>query len=382
MKKLGIYVHIPFCKEKCYYCDFITMPYQEKRIGEYFSLLEKEIYMHMGQFKNYYDNYIVDSIYFGGGTPSFVNSKYIVNLISLLKKTFFIKDNIEFTIETNPDTLSKFKLDDYLNSGINRISLGVQTFNDNILNSLGRNHSSDTILNDIEIIRKIGFENLSLDLIMGLPKQKLSDIKNDLQIIKEISPNHISYYDLIIEKNTRFNKLYKEKKLILPTEDENRKFYNKIIYLLNKMCLKQYEISNFAIKGYESKHNLKYWNLNEYLGFGIGASGYINNYRYTNEYRYKEYKNKISNNLLPIYTKEYLTEENKIFEKIIMNMRLTEGLSLTELKTKFNYDLLENNKNIIEKYINLNLLNLKNNQLSFTEEGFNISNKFFIDINI
>ncbi|QQK07647.1 radical SAM family heme chaperone HemW [Miniphocaeibacter halophilus] len=381
MKKLGIYIHIPFCKEKCYYCDFITMPYQEKRIDEYFSLLGKEIDMYKEKFKNLKD-YEIDSIYFGGGTPSFVNSKYIINLISLLKKTFFIKDNIEFTIETNPDTLDKLKLEDYLNSGINRISLGVQTFNDSILKTLGRNHNSKTILNDIKIIRESGFENLSLDLIMGLPKQKLRDIKNDLKIIKEVSPNHISYYDLIIEKNTRFNKLYKENKLILPTEDENRNFYKEIISSLDKMNLKQYEISNFAIEGFESKHNLKYWNVNEYLGFGIGASGYINNYRYTNEYRYKDYKNKIDKNIIPILEKENLTRENKIFEKIIMNMRLVDGVSLKELNTEFNYNFMEKNKNIIEEYISLNLLNLKNDNLSFTEEGFNISNKFFTDISI
>lgn len=378
MKKLGIYVHIPFCKEKCYYCDFITMPYQEKRIGEYFSLLEKEVYMYKDKFKNY----TIDSIYFGGGTPSFVDSKYIIDLILLLKKYFFIEENIEFTIETNPDTLDKYKLNDYINYGINRISLGVQTFNDTILKILGRNHSSETIINDIEIIKEVGFKNLSLDLIMGLPKQKLSNIKNDLQIIKEISPKHISYYDLIIEKNTRFNKLYKEKKLLLPTDDENRKFYKNIISSLNSMNLNQYEISNFAVTGFESKHNLKYWLVNEYLGLGIGASSYIHNYRYTNEYRYKEYKNKINNDVLPIQAKEYLTYNNKIFEKIIMNMRLVTGLSLKELKSEYNYDIFDKNEKIINEYIKQNLLILHNDRLSFTEEGFNISNKFFIDINI
>ncbi|MFY9282576.1 MAG: radical SAM family heme chaperone HemW [Miniphocaeibacter sp.] len=378
MKKLGIYVHIPFCKEKCYYCDFITMPYQEKRIGEYFSLLEKEVYMYKDKFKNY----TIDSIYFGGGTPSFVDSKYIIDLILLLKKYFFIEENIEFTIETNPDTLDKYKLNDYINYGINRISLGVQTFNDNILKILGRNHSSETIINDIEIIKEVGFKNLSLDLIMGLPKQKLSNIKNDLQIIKEISPKHISYYDLIIEENTRFNKLYKEKKLLLPTDDENRKFYKNIISSLNSMNLNQYEISNFAVTGFESKHNLKYWLVNEYLGLGIGASSYIHNYRYTNEYRYKEYKNKINKDVLPIQAKEYLTYNNKIFEKIIMNMRLVTGLSLKELKSEYNYDIFEKNEKIINEYIKQNLLILHNDRLSFTEEGFNISNKFFIDINI
>lgn len=378
MKKLGIYVHIPFCKEKCYYCDFITMPYQEKRIGEYFSLLEKEVYM----YKDKFENYTIDSIYFGGGTPSFVDSKYIIDLILLLKKYFFIEDNIEFTIETNPDTLDKYKLNDYINYGINRISLGVQTFNDNILKILGRNHSSETIINDIEIIKEVGFKNLSLDLIMGLPKQKLSNIKNDLQIIREISPKHISYYDLIIEENTRFNKLYKEKKLLLPTDDENRKFYKNIISSLNSMNLNQYEISNFAVTGFESKHNLKYWLVNEYLGLGIGASSYIHNYRYTNEYRYKEYKNKINKDVLPIQAKEYLTYNNKIFEKIIMNMRLVTGLSLKELKSEYNYDIFEKNEKIINEYIKQNLLILHNDRLSFTEEGFNISNKFFIDINI
>lgn len=376
MKKLGIYIHVPFCEQKCFYCDFTTMPYQDKRIDEYFKLLEREINLYQDD----YSQYEVDTIYIGGGTPSYVNPIYIEKISNMILKKFNHSKNIEFTIEANPSSIDLYKLNKYLEIGINRISLGVQTFNDKILKSIGRNHCSEDVFKDIEIIRKIGFKNISLDLIMGLPEQTIDDINHDLEIIEDISPNHISYYDLIIEKNTRLHKLYNDKEIILPDENTNRKFYNEIIHKLLEYELKQYEISNFAREGYESKHNLKYWNLEEYLSFGISAAGFFNNIRYNNELRYKNYKSKIENGLKPINIEDNLSTKDKIFEQIIMNMRLTKGLDIEMLYNKYNFDIYKKNNKLIKDYISRELIKERNGFLIFTEEGFNISNRFFIDL--
>lgn len=378
MKKIGIYIHIPFCEQKCLYCDFTTMPYQDKRIEEYFNLLIKEIEL----YNEDYFNYEVDTIYIGGGTPTYVNPIFIEKIVHSIFKKFNVRKNIEFTIEANPSSIDEFKIDKYLELGINRISLGVQSFNDKILKKIGRNHSSDDIFKDIEIIKKLGFKNISLDLIMGLPGQTIDDIDFDLKEIGGISPNHISYYDLIIEKNTRFHKLYNDKKIILPDENTNRNFYNKIIHNLSQYGLKQYEISNFAKEGYESKHNLKYWNIEEYISFGLSASGFFNNIRYNNEFRYKSYKNKIENSLKPINIEENLSIHDRIFEQIIMNMRLTKGVDTNLLYNKYNFDIYEKNKKMIKEYIASGLIKELNNFLIFTEEGFNVSNRFFVDLQI
>lgn len=376
MEKIGLYIHIPFCKSKCYYCDFTTMPYQEKRIMEYFELLKDEILL----YKNISNDYLIDTIYLGGGTPSYVNSKYIKDLNLLIKKTFNLCENLEYTIETNPETITVEKLNDYKLIGINRISLGVQTFNNKILNNIGRNHKKEDILNSYRLLRDNKFKNISMDLIMGLPGQTIKDIDYDLSMIKELSPEHLSYYDLIIEKNTRLNYLLKNKKIFTPTEEENRFFYHKIIKELQKINLYQYELSNFSKKNFMSQHNLKYWNVEKYLGIGIGASGYLYNTRYTNATKYLDYKNLITNEKKPVIFSEQLTNEDKIFEKIIMNMRLNKGLSIDELKENYNYNIFEKNKELIENFIELNLLILEDGYLKFSENGFNISNKFFVDI--
>lgn len=378
MEKIGLYIHIPFCKSKCYYCDFTTMPYQDKRIDEYFELLKKEIKL----YKDIRENFVIDTIFLGGGTPTYVDSKYLLEIDDLIRNTFKIDNRIEYTIEVNPETIDLQKIKDYKKIGINRISLGVQTFNDKLLMQLGRAHKKDDILRSYELFRQNKFNNISLDLIMGLPEQSIEDIKYDLQMIKKLSPEHLSYYDLIIEGNTRFNFLLKNRKIDLPTEDDNRLFYNEIIRELKDMGLNQYEISNFSSIGFESKHNLKYWNVEKYIGIGIGSSGYIYNTRYTNTNRYKDYKNKIEDGYKPVEYRENLTKKDKIFEKIIMNMRLVKGISLNELNEKYGYDILEKNSKLIDEYINLNMIVLENGYLRFLENGFNISNKFFVDIEI
>lgn len=376
MKKAGLYIHIPFCASKCYYCDFSTMPYQDKRIDEYFNYLFKEIDYSYEDWKDFE----FDTIFLGGGTPNYVPSEKIIHLDKLIKSRFNISKNIEYTIECNPEYLEPKKVEDYLNCGINRFSIGVQTFNDDILKKLGRLHTGKIAYENIMKLKAIGIKNISLDFIMGLPEQSEECLLNDLNIIKELDVNHISYYDLIIEKNTRFNFEYKRGNLKLPSEDANRKYYHKAISFLKDICIYQYEISNFSKSGYESKHNLKYWHTMPYAAFGLGASGYDGNIRYTNHHRYKDYIYSIKQKEKPIEIIDNLSRDDKLFEKIIMNMRLVEGVSSKELLEEFGYDIWKDNKELIKSYEQNNRIRVFDDRIAFTDYGFDISNKFFKDL--
>ncbi len=376
MKKLGLYIHIPFCASKCLYCDFPTLPYQEKRFDEYFKYLFKEIEL----FSEKLTFYELDSIYLGGGTPNYVPSKKIIELDGIIKSKFNISQDLEYTIEGNPDFINGQNSSDYLSCGINRISIGVQTFEDSLLSKIGRTHKGEDAFQNILLLKEHGFSNINLDFIVGLPNQSYSDILNDLKLIEKLDVPHISYYDLIIEENTRFHYEYIKNNLTLPTEEENRAIYHNIIDELKKFGLSQYEISNFSKKGFQSRHNLKYWENKEYLAFGLGAAGYLNNIRYKNTSDYKKYITTVKDGNLPRVSIERLTLEDKIFEKIIMNMRLVEGVSRKELLEEFNYDIFEKNKTTIEEYERLGLIRLKDDTISFTKLGFDISNKFFTDL--
>ncbi len=363
----GIYIHIPFCAYKCNYCDFSTMTKQYSRIDEYFHLLEKEIQMYKDK------SQVIDTIYIGGGTPNLVNSNYIVNIYRKLEE-YFELDIQEFTIECNPEFLTPQKIEEYKSIGINRISLGVQSFDDKLNSFIGRNHKVSDVYNCFDMLNgKI--DNISIDLIFAIPNQTLKSIDNDINNIKKLNPNHVSWYNMILEPGTKFYKKYKDS-----NRDDDMEFdmYMKICRGLDDYT--HYEISNFTKKGYESKHNKIYWRDENYYGFGLSSSGYIENTRYTNEFFYPNYKSKIQKNLKPIEFKESIDQFKNKFEYIITNMRLKEGLNLTDYKNKFGIDLYEKNKNMIENWIKNGLLELKNDEINFTDKGFFVSNSFFVDI--
>lgn len=378
MKKIGLYIHIPFCMDKCFYCDFATMPYQDKRIPEYFDLLEKEISM----YRDLGEEFIIDSIYIGGGTPTYVDGIYIERILGEIKDIFKIDENAEITIEGNPKTIDKNKVQIYKSIGINRISLGVQSFNDNLVKKLGRYHTLNDVIEDINLLREYDFNNINLDLMFSIPDQSIEDIKYDIEIIKKIKPEHISWYSLIIEENTKFNRLYKQG-LIKPMDDDlEQEVYLYIIDELKKIGLNHYEISNFAVKNHESYHNKKYWNCDNYLGLGLSAAGYIGDLRYVNHSNWKKYRENIIEGKLPIISKEILTKEDKIFEYIIMRLRLREGLNLSYIQKTYNYDFYNKNLDLIDSYIKNNLMEVSDGVLKFTSEGFYISNNFFVNMNI
>ena len=320
MQKVGCYIHIPFCQKKCYYCDFCAYMNVEHRIDNYINNLLKEI-------KLYQDRLCceIDSIYIGGGTPSYIDGKYIEQIIKAIQR-FKIDKIKEFTIECNSNSISKDKLLLYKDLGINRISLGVQSFDNKVLKAIGRNHTAEIALNDIDLIRKLGFDNLSFDLMLNLPKQDYKSVKNDIEMVKKISPEHISWYSLILEEGSRFSALDKKGKLDLMEDDTEVKIFDNIINELSDIGLKRYEISNFAKEGYESYHNKKYWEGDGYIAFGMSGSGYLSNYRYSNTRNFIHFEQMIRENKLPIEDKIYINNEDREKEYIIFKLRETAGI--------------------------------------------------------
>ena len=373
MKKLGLYIHIPFCDKICNYCDFTAFQGANSKIEEYVEALNKEIELKGNK------DFLIDSIFIGGGTPSFIDREYIFKILEKVRENFTVLDNIEISIETNPKTFDKKKLEYYKKAKINRVSIGVQSFNDKILKELGRNHNSKEALESIELVKKIGFD-INLDLIFGYQSQTIEDILYDLEMVKKINPEHISYYALIIEEKTKFKALQNAGKLNFLDEETERKMYHLIVEKLEKIGLKQYEVSNFSKIGKESVHNKKYWNCKEYLGLGISAHSYLKDERFSNTVDFTKYIKEIRKGNIPVDFREKLDISTKKFEYIIMKMRLKDGFLISDYNRLFESDFLEENKKVVERGLENNVVEIKDGRIYFTKKGFDIMDSFFVDI--
>lgn len=344
MQNIGVYVHIPFCKQKCYYCDFISYANQKGKMENYVQAIQKEI----ENAKEILSNRLVDTIYIGGGTPSFLDSKFIIQIMEQLKKCN-IAHNAEITIEINPGTINKEKLEDYKIAGINRISMGVQSTSDKLLKEIGRIHTKQEAIEAYKLIRSAGFKNVNLDFIIGLPNQTIVDIKNEIKIIKSLQPEHISMYSLIVEENTKIANLLERKILKLPEEDEERDMYWTFKKNLEKLGYIHYEISNFAKETKESKHNIHCWEQKEYIGFGVAAHSYLNSKRFSNIDCIDEYCKNIKeqqyekNKIL----QEEQNKEEKMNEYMLLGLRKIEGINTNSFYEKFQEDaMIRYNKNL------------------------------------
>lgn len=375
MKRLGLYIHIPFCDRICNYCDFTAFQGANSKIKEYVEALKKEIELKGNK------NFLIDSIFIGGGTPSFIDGKYIFEILEKVKENFTVLDNIEISIETNPKTFDEKKLEYYKSAEINRVSIGVQSFNDKILKELGRNHNSKEALESIELVKKFGFD-INLDLILGYQSQTIEDILYDLEMVKNINPEHISYYALIIEEKTKFKALQNAGKLDFLDEETERKMYHLIVEKLEEMGMNQYEVSNFAKVRKESVHNKKYWNCKEYLGLGISAHSCLNDERFSNTVNLSKYIKELHNGNIPVDFREKLDMPTKKFEYIIMNMRLKEGFLISDYNRLFESDFLEENKKAVKIGLENNVVEIKDDRIYFTKRGFDIMDSFFVNCNL
>lgn len=379
-KQIGLYIHIPFCKQKCSYCDFCSYANKESFIKRYIQCVLKEI-IEVGNnnkidFENGKDDlFLVKTIYIGGGTPSLIDSKYIVQIIEDIKLNFEIDEKAEITIEVNPGTVTLEKLEDYKSAGINRLSIGLQSTHEHLLKEIGRIHTYLDFLDTFRFAREAGFENINVDLMIGIPNQTLEEVKDSIEEIVSMEPEHISVYSLILEENTPLFKKVEEG-LELPNEDLERKMYWAVKQTLEQNNYIHYEISNFAKKGYESKHNLDCWNQKEYIGFGIAAHSYTNGIRYSNIENIEQYIKNYD---------EDKTEENLVFhekqdmeamqkEYMLLGLRKIDGVSIQEFKIKFVANPVFLYHSELEKLVNEELLEIDGDQIKLTNKGLDLAN--------
>lgn len=350
------YIHIPFCKDaKCNYCSFVSYTCFELK-DKYLDALKKQI-------QTEYKGEQLNTLYFGGGTPSLLTISEIKTLIDL----FEININTEITIEMNPDSVDTVYLRDLKEIGINRISIGSQTFNDKILKIIGRRHSSEQIELAVKFAKDAGFDNISLDLIYGLPTQNIVDFEDDLKKAIDLNVQHISLYGLKIEEGCYFSKHPIEHSL--PDLDLQADMYLDAIEILKNNNFMHYEISNFTKTGFESKHNLNYWDNNNYYGFGLAASGYVDGVRYTNEIDLKEY---IQNPFSKI-SKQKLTKQAILEEEIFLGFRKSAGINIDKINQKFGINFNEKYAKILEKYSKFFITT--QNGYTLTTDGMLVSNE-------
>ena len=363
MKEIGIYIHIPYCKKKCDYCDFISYCNKDELVEKYIEKLKEEIKEELSP-----QEYKIKTIYIGGGTPSFVDSKYIVDILNTIKEKHNL-ENTEVTIEVNPGTVTKNKLLDYKNSGINRLSIGLQETNNELLKSLGRIHTYEEFLETYNLARKIGFKNINVDLMIGLPNQSIQEIKESLNKVIALSPEHISVYSLILEESTKIYEKYKNNEIELPDEDLERNMYWYVKNTLENNGYIHYEISNFSKKGYESKHNIDCWNQEEYIGFGVAAHSYLNNTRYSNTESIEEYIN--GTNRI-VHEKQTLEDTKK--EYMLLGLRNINGVSIQEFKNKFGDNPIFLFRNELSKLVEEDLVEVDGDIIRLTNKGIDLGN--------
>ena len=381
MKRLGIYVHIPFCAKKCNYCDFYSLASGEDEKKNYIKALKREI---KEVSKKVSTDYEVYTIYFGGGTPSIIKADYIKEVLDVIKSHFKLyKDDFypEITIECNPKTVDMEKLSIYKETGINRISLGLQSTDNDELKLLGRIHTYEDFLESYEMVRKSSFKNVNIDLMSAIPNQKIKAYEKSLNEIIKLNPEHISSYSLIIEEGTPFFKKYSEDASNfkdLPSEDEDREMYVITSEKLGKAGYERYEISNYAKKEFYSRHNTSYWDRVPYLGFGVGASSFFENERYKNRANLKEYIEKAGTEDIREETTK-LSLNDAMSEFMFLGLRKTAGVSKSEFKNNFTFSVEKIFGKIIEKHIKNRLLLDDGEFLRLSDRGLDISNYVISD---
>lgn len=377
LNELGIYIHIPFCKQKCYYCDFVSYSNKCSEVKEYIESLKKEI----EEFD--FSNYKVTSIYIGGGTPSYIDSIYIVEILSELKEKLKCNliefKDIEITIEVNPGTVDTKKLNDYKKSGINRLSIGLQSTKNDILKKIGRIHTYQEFVEIYKLARETGFKNINIDLMIGIPGQKIGDLKNTLQDIIKLEPEHISVYSLIIEENTPIEKMLENGEIKLPDEDLERNMYWYVKNTLELNGYNHYEISNFAKLGKESRHNLNCWNQEEYIGFGVAAHSYLNGIRFSNTINVEEYIQHIENNRKEenIQIEESQSLEDKKNEFMMLGFRKIQGVDIARFKEKFIDNPIFLYREKLNKLVEEGLIEVDLNHIKLTNKGIDLANLVF-----
>ena len=382
MKEMELYIHVPFCIKKCAYCDFLSAPAGEEERQRYVETMIKEIQ----GYRKKYQEYCVTTIFVGGGTPSVLSGEQIKEVFNALRASFVIDTQAEITIEVNPGTVTEEKVEAWMQAGVNRISIGLQSVNDEELQMLGRMHTYKDFLNTYHLLRDKGFNNLNIDLISAIPGQTLESWKKTLSTVAELEPEHISAYSLIVEEGTPFYSIYGEggadgnlESMVqpLPDEETERFIYEETETILQKYGYDRYEISNYAKPGYACRHNEGYWRRVNYLGVGLGASSLIENQRFQNFSTYDAYMDAIQNQKLFHEEVESLSVTDEMEEFIFLGLRMMSGISREEFQKKFGKKIETVYEKQIQQLKKDGLIEFVENRIRLTKRGIDISNYVF-----
>ena len=374
MGKISLYIHIPFCAKKCLYCDFPSFARKDHLRKAYIEALNKEII----SLREKHNNLEINTIFIGGGTPSVLEADELECLLKEVAKLNMAKD-IEYSMECNPGNLTEEKLEVMKKYGVNRISMGLQAKQDNLLKGLGRIHNYKTFKENFLLAKKVGFNNINIDLMFGLPNQRLNEWEETLREIISLEPAHISAYSLIIEEGTAFYNLYENDKLKLPTEEEERKMYHLAKKILEENGFNQYEISNYAKEGKECRHNLAYWNMDNWIGVGSAAASYINGKRIKNISSVEEYINSINEKGEAVEEIITNSKNDNMEEFMFMGLRKINGIDENEFKKRFSMNINDVYGEILNKYIDEGLLIRESGRIFLSEKGIEISNIIMAD---
>ncbi|WP_415334196.1 radical SAM family heme chaperone HemW [Clostridium perfringens] len=374
MDKISLYIHIPFCAQKCLYCDFPSFARKDHLRKAYIEALNKEII----SLREKHNNLEINTIFIGGGTPSVLEADELECLLKEVAKLNMAKD-IEYSMECNPGNLTEEKLEVMKMYGVNRISMGLQAKQDNLLKGLGRIHNYKTFKENFLLAKKVGFNNINVDLMFGLPNQRLNEWEETLREIISLEPAHISAYSLIIEEGTAFYNLYENDKLKLPTEEEERKMYHLAKKILEENGFNQYEISNYAKERKECRHNLAYWNMDNWIGVGSAAASYINGKRIKNISSVEEYINSINEKGEAVEEIINNSKNDNMEEFMFMGLRKINGIDENEFKKRFSMNINDVYGEILNKYIDEGLLIRESGRIFLSEKGIEISNVIMAD---
>ena len=373
MNSIALYIHIPFCEKKCYYCDFNSYSGKKHLIDHYIEALKKEIEL----YSPILEKYKISTIFLGGGTPSILTGSQIGEIMDTISKYYSLEESAEISIEANPGTLNKYKLKTYYESGINRLSIGLQACQDNLLKTLGRIHSFEEYLKNLEEARNVGFTNINTDLMFSLPGQKEKDWEETLEKIVSLDIPNISAYSLIVEEDTPFYNWVENEKIILPDEETDMNMYHHTIKYLGEKGYKHYEISNYAKEGFQCKHNIVYWNNENYIGLGSGAHSYFNKKRFNNINHIEEYINILMKNKLPIEEEVKVSIKDEISETMFLGLRMMDGISIEKFTRRFNRSPFEIYKVQLDKFRGQGLIYWDEKCIKLTPKGIDLSNIVF-----
>lgn len=372
MKEIGLYIHIPFCKRKCLYCDFNSFENREGDAEEYVAALLRELSLYQEKY-----DFIYKTVFIGGGTPTVINYSLIGSIVEKIAPR--IKADAEITMESNPGTVTEDSLRYYRSLGIDRLSIGLQAWQDELLRSIGRIHSLKDFLYAYSSARKAGFDNINADLMFALPNQTMEMWEETVENVCSLGVEHISCYSLMLEDGTRLNEMYEEGKIQLPSEDLDREMYRTAIDILNSYGYSQYEISNFARRGMECRHNLIYWENGEYLGVGAGSHSKLDGKRFWNHKDVKQYKRLVMQGGSPLEGQEEISLDVDMWETVFLALRLNKGLDIQAFEKKYGISFNNRYGSALKKLMGQGLVFVEDSRLKLTDRGRDLSNSVFIE---